>query len=1030
MDLNLRNRMNTANNALPMAVNSINKVIVDTEVTPIYPVRYAYANFFEETLHENALPTDLNTLLHARTIKDGQGYIIRLLREGWVYLFDEDNPATDLLHIFKYEKRKSDKGIATEHFVKYKFKNGVDASQGIEVDTHKKCKLSDDGSYGFVFASREVKKVSIVYTEHELAKEVLDKLQSQQSFRRECMQLIDLQKEDGQDFVPATETNLWKLVEDYRERKERFLKFQASTEADQNEISLDVLTTDDSYELDASYISLLINHTLRFSKKSKIVALFDPVGRQKDIALAHAQLCILQQAESAQNIYPYTIGAFVQALRSSKDEVIKEALAENINWQEHGRYWQAMDKRQRTYLARQQEFVDLYSAFMEAAPHQNQVGSLNTYLQSFFAEPKKDAAQESEFVKVCDIYTDIFAGMLASAPGNKAFEQLFIEGAEQAENNGNTSPIAIFWHYFLRPIVTQPQKGTDFTANTLRALDRLMVTIAPVISKLYSPTKVSLDYAKKLFGVSAGAGINYIANKVVPAILNAYGIQILDKTVSLTESQLEKLLNQVINDSNLNHTLHVTNPQTAERYVGSAERKIKLGQAAFDWVEGVKDAKLPTLITLSEIQVDARHYNNYEFVHSPYSEASKIALLVDGSFAGLSAFFNLSAINDLIHQNRFDITNPLKNRSTFQSVMTWTSVLSALTVDIATIGSDTLKLGVKVQPKLLQPQAMQKLSSQATHLSKSLSEFVTGKVAARLIFVANVAGAVSSAISAINAFDVGSDEEAYGHLITMAGSAALAAQVMFFGSSALYASAASAATIGGAPVSILLLIGGLIAIGAGITITFLFGKNDLELLLANCFWGSGSKYAFWITEDERPSMNDRLKEASTIYKEQRVSSAYQVELQEFENIFNRPSLTFEYKDGKSDYHFALPNFRLGISQLHFEVRVNKKVLSDGIIKPNTLSNSISDFSPYVTVREVDLPLTQSLKQQLNAIKHTFNSGLAQFTLTLEHEKDVFLYWYYEPSPGVVVPKRYLVENALLNNEIIGMLDDDFMPETH
>jgi hypothetical protein len=77
--------MNTANNALPMAVNSINKVIVDTEVTPIYPVRYAYANFFEETLYENALPTDLNTLLHARTIKDGQGYIIRLLREGWVY---------------------------------------------------------------------------------------------------------------------------------------------------------------------------------------------------------------------------------------------------------------------------------------------------------------------------------------------------------------------------------------------------------------------------------------------------------------------------------------------------------------------------------------------------------------------------------------------------------------------------------------------------------------------------------------------------------------------------------------------------------------------------------------------------------------------------------------------------------------------------------------------------------------------------------------------------------------------------------
>ena len=106
------------------------------------------------------------------------------------------------------------------------------------------------------------------------------------------------------------------------------------------------------------------------------------------------------------------------------------------------------------------------------------------------------------------------------------------------------------------------------------------------------------------------------------------------------------------------------------------------------------------------------------------------------------------------------------------------------------------------------------------------------------------------------------------------------------------------------------------------------------------------------------------------------------------------------------------------------------MLSDGIIKPNTLSNSTSDFSPYVTIREVDLQLTQSLKQQFNAIKHNFDSGLAQFTLTLEHEKEVFLYWYYEPSPGVIVPKRYLVENQLVDGAIIGMLDDKFMPETH
>ena len=251
------------------------------------------------------------------------------------------------------------------------------------------------------------------------------------------------------------------------------------------ELNLENLTTEHSYELDADHISLRINHTLRFSEKSKIVALFDPVGRQKDIALAHAQLCILQQAESAQNVYPYTIGSFVQALRSSKDEEIKEALAENINWQEHGNYWQAMDKSQQTYLARQQEFVELYTAFMRSSEHQNQVGSLNTYFKSFFAEPQQNTEIESEFVKLCDLFNDMLSGMSASEPGNKALEKLFIEGAEQAENNENSSPIAIFFYHFLRPIVTQPQKGTDFTANTLQVLDGLMLTIAPTITKLY-----------------------------------------------------------------------------------------------------------------------------------------------------------------------------------------------------------------------------------------------------------------------------------------------------------------------------------------------------------------------------------------------------------------------------------------------------------------------------------------------------------------------------------------------------------------
>ncbi len=54
--------MNAATNNLAMAVNKTNKLIVGKKVTPIYPVRYAYANFFEETLSNSATPVELYNL--------------------------------------------------------------------------------------------------------------------------------------------------------------------------------------------------------------------------------------------------------------------------------------------------------------------------------------------------------------------------------------------------------------------------------------------------------------------------------------------------------------------------------------------------------------------------------------------------------------------------------------------------------------------------------------------------------------------------------------------------------------------------------------------------------------------------------------------------------------------------------------------------------------------------------------------------------------------------------------------------------
>ncbi|RDH41457.1 toxin VasX [Zooshikella ganghwensis] len=75
-------------------------------MTAIYPVRFAYANFFEESLEKAAEPPSINTMMGASTIADGKGYVIRLLRQGWVYIREEDDSANGHFHIFKYTKQK------------------------------------------------------------------------------------------------------------------------------------------------------------------------------------------------------------------------------------------------------------------------------------------------------------------------------------------------------------------------------------------------------------------------------------------------------------------------------------------------------------------------------------------------------------------------------------------------------------------------------------------------------------------------------------------------------------------------------------------------------------------------------------------------------------------------------------------------------------------------------------------------------------------------------------------------------------
>ncbi|MFT5879475.1 MAG: hypothetical protein ACI86X_000579, partial [Moritella sp.] len=405
------------NIAAPVAINEVNKFIIDSKVTPIYPVRYAYANFFEEELSEASEPPELSTLLSATEIKESKGYLIRLLREGWIYIREEDDEANGYFHIFKYEKIKDEEKIV-EQFTKYVYKNKRDAQDGLVED---KSKAGE--KYPFVFVRKGIKEISIVYTAHALHPNVIDNLNRNFDERELSMQRVNLVADSHEHAVKANTENFQKLVEDYKQRQERFLKLKESDNPDIEDLNLDVLTTEQSYDLTAEQIAAQLQRKIPYGETARIIALHDPVGRQIEIAEAHAKLAIWEKNFSASNIYPYTIGSIVNDLNKSTDADMREIMDESIDWAKHKEHWGEMNNQFDQFKDRQKQYSALYLDFM--CGHDLTVGSLSMYFSAFFwSEPLSEQETEEELIKICDISADLFLSIVSSVPGKQAMETI------------------------------------------------------------------------------------------------------------------------------------------------------------------------------------------------------------------------------------------------------------------------------------------------------------------------------------------------------------------------------------------------------------------------------------------------------------------------------------------------------------------------------------------------------------------------------------------------------------------------------
>ncbi|MDC9595655.1 toxin VasX [Xenorhabdus anantnagensis] len=112
--------------------------------------------------------------------------------------------------------------------------------------------------YPFLALNKGVSKISIVYSEVPFSERILDKIDKDESFRRNAMQFVDLDDEKSLYAIDATEAHLETLIEEFKEVGEQFERYHEHLQDLQDPnappINLGDLTTEDTYKMDVDLV--------------------------------------------------------------------------------------------------------------------------------------------------------------------------------------------------------------------------------------------------------------------------------------------------------------------------------------------------------------------------------------------------------------------------------------------------------------------------------------------------------------------------------------------------------------------------------------------------------------------------------------------------------------------------------------------------------------------------------------------------------------------------------------------------------
>ncbi|KMJ45004.1 hypothetical protein AB204_11340 [Xenorhabdus khoisanae] len=602
----------------------------DGNIKPIYPVRYAYVNFFGSDLEKPEAPPDIHTLMSATTLKESKGYAARLMRPGWIYIREEDSmehrpSKTAYFHIFKYEPNGENQ---TEKFRKFIYRNKKDARDGVMPESG----LNGEG-YPFLFVAKDVSNISIAYSEHLWHPDVIARINGDLELRKKTMQFINLDDDNQPHAIEANEANFTKLIQDYKTRKEQFAAAKAKIDAknfgdlDLASLRIDELTTQLSYEMDADKIALEIRSKLCYQEKSRIVILHDPVGRQKEILEAHRILTAWQQYSAKLNAYPLTIGMYVECLIKSRmppAEYLKVVGA--INRKDVNEHWPLIKKEYKEFERRQETFSNIFKAFASEKSVTAQVGSLDNYFKYFFSvHNDKEMIQEIDIQEIdtfVDLITDIFDDLQHPTVSEKMLEELISQSVINAETeeiittlSNNLPPTKKYeeskskasvstafdthqlqystntWEIAATGVVKiithsyTKDATTDLSEIMKRVSNKFLSVFGRILGKAMALVETGAVAIKGSLTHLSNAAIQFISHKIVPVLLKPFSFSIdYRQGIPLTHQEFGYIIER------LGKIAGDTENKDKKRKKSNKSKKDKKGNKIN---KGKKDPKMP-----------------------------------------------------------------------------------------------------------------------------------------------------------------------------------------------------------------------------------------------------------------------------------------------------------------------------------------------------------------------------------------------------------------------------------------------------